>query len=144
MDGFSSASVSSSCAAISGRARSVASVIDDFLKRVEPSEISEAASDFGPQNLLFLATKLQQFSQHADQLCLCLNDGPHVSHSLQEIVSRYIPACDVSLVLTEEQVKRLSQPHDISRVDPIVISQFQDVLVSYSRLFIFVSQLLTM
>ena len=137
MNGFSVASLTSTCSSISHRALSTAVEIDE-LRKASPS------SSDGPalEALGFLGTRLQQFRQHTDILLECLTSASLISPGLQEVVTRALRQCDTALAVIEKQVKRL-HPQSVERVDPNVFEVFQDLLVAYSRVFILVTQLLS-
>jgi hypothetical protein len=137
MNGFSVASLSSTCSSISHRALSTAVEIEE-LRKASPS------GDDAPvvKELVFLGTKLLQFRQHTDILQECLGTASIISPKLQEIVVRSLRQCDVASAVLEKQVKRL-HPQIVDRVDPDIISVFEDLLVTYSRVFIFATQLLS-
>jgi hypothetical protein len=138
MDGFSVASLTSTCASISHRALSTAVEIDELQKAASPST-SDAA---GLEGLVFLGTKLLQFRQHMDILQECLTTASTISPKLQDVVVRALKQCDSASAVLEKQVKRL-HPQSLGRVHFDTISVLEDLLVRYSRLFIFATQLLS-
>jgi hypothetical protein len=137
MNGFSIASLASTCSAISHRALSTAVEIDE-LRKASPS--SDDAP--GPKQLAFLATKLQQFRQHVDILQECLGTSSVISPKLQDIVAQSLKQCGAASAVVEKQVKRL-HPQSLSRVNLDTVSVFVNLLVAYSRVFILTSQLLS-
>jgi hypothetical protein len=136
MNGFSAASVTSTCGAVSHRALSTAVEIDEIAKH-GPADHPRL------QKLRFISTKLQQFRQHADQLQQCLLDSSVISDSLQGIILQSLKKCDAATAIMDKQVKRVG-PLAVARLNPDAMLRFGDLLVSYSRLFIFVTQLLSM
>lgn len=139
MDGFSVTSLTSTCSALSHRALSTAVEIDELQKAVSPSSVDAESLEA----LVFLATKLQQFRQHVDILQESLTTASTISPKLQEVVVRSLRQCDAASALLEKQIKRL-HPQSLGRVHSDTISIFDDLLVTYSRLFIFMTQLLSM
>ncbi|KAB5549549.1 ankyrin repeat-containing domain protein [Coniochaeta sp. 2T2.1] len=137
MNGFSVASLSSTCSSISHRALSTAVEIDE-LRKASPS------SNDGPalEALGFLGTRLQQFRQHTDVLLECLTSATLISPTLQDVVTRTLRQCDAALAVVEKQVKRL-HPQSLERVDPDAFDAFQELLVAHSRVFILATQLLS-
>lgn len=136
MTGFPTASATSTCGALSQRALSTAAEIDE-IARHGPAEHPQL------QKLRFLATKLQQFRQHADQLQHCLLDSSVVSERLQGVISRALGDCDASTAVVDKQVKRAG-PLTVPRLSSDAMLRTGELLVSYSRLFIFITQLLSM
>lgn len=136
MPAFSIASVTSTCAAISHRALSTAVEIDELCKE------SPSGDDVPSERLAFLATKLRQFRQHADILQESLGDASVISPGLQETVLRSLAQCDRASAILEKQVKRL-HPLTLGRLHSETLSLFEGLLVTSSRVFIFVAQLLS-
>jgi hypothetical protein len=141
MQGFSVASLTSTCSTISHRALSTAVEIDELQKAVSPS--GGDASSSGLERLVFLGTKLLQFRQHTDILQECLSSAATISPRLQAIVVRSLRQCDSASAVLEKQVKRL-HPQDLDGVRLETVAVFEDLFVRYSRLFIFATQLLSM
>jgi hypothetical protein len=139
MNGFSVASLTSTCSSISHRALSTAVEIDELQKAASPSSDSSRSLE----RLVFLGSKLLQFRQHTDILQECLTTPSTISPKLQEIVVRALRQCDIASAVLEKQIKRL-HPQSLDRVHFDTVSVFEDLLVRYSRLFIFANQLLSM
>ncbi|OIW23838.1 hypothetical protein CONLIGDRAFT_111743 [Coniochaeta ligniaria NRRL 30616] len=137
MNGFSVASLTSTCSSISHRALSTAVEIDELRKQSPSSDDAPVVKE-----LLFLGTKLLQFRQHTDILQECLGTASLISPNLQEVVVRSLRQCDTASAVLEKQIKRL-HPQTLDRVNPDTLSVFEDLLVAYSRVFIFATQLLS-
>ncbi|KAH8905753.1 hypothetical protein BR93DRAFT_698908 [Coniochaeta sp. PMI_546] len=137
MNGFSVASLTSTCSSISHRALSTAVEIDE-LRKARPS-----SDDFPVvKELVFLGTKLLQFRQQIDILQECLTTASIISPKLQEVVVRSLRQCDAASAVLEKQVKRL-HPQTLDRANPDTLFAFDDLLVAYSRVFIFTTQILS-
>lgn len=137
MNGFSVASLTSSCSSISHRALSTAVEIDELRKASPSGDDSPAV-----EKLAFLGTRLQQFRQHTDILQECLGTASVISPKLQEVVQRSLRQCDAASAILEKQVKRL-HPQTLRQAHADTLDVFEDLLVAYSRVFIFATQLLT-
>jgi len=137
MNSFSGAAPTSTCSSISRRALSTAVEIDELQRASSSGEKSPAV-----EKLAFLGAKLLQFRQHTDILQECLSTASVISAQLQEIVARALKQCDAASVVLEKEVKRL-HPQTLGRVHVDSLDVFEDLLVAYSRVFIFATQLLT-
>jgi hypothetical protein len=138
MQGFSISSVTSICKTISGRALSTATEIDEVLRSTSGTAASPEV-----KKLAFLAIKLQQFRQHTDLLETCLSTCTVLSPTLQGLVLSTLPDCDVASSIMNKQVMRLGPNLNPELVSSDATSQYEWFVVCYSRVFLFVMQLLT-
>ncbi|KAK3342024.1 hypothetical protein B0T25DRAFT_636017 [Lasiosphaeria hispida] len=84
--------------------------------------------------LAFVATRLQQFGQHAEQLGDCLlNNAAAVSPALLAAVEQALPECDSAVGAIS--VRAVDGTGDVSA--------FSDVLAACSRMMIFAAQIST-
>ncbi|KAK3693439.1 hypothetical protein B0T22DRAFT_449816, partial [Podospora appendiculata] len=137
MSAFSATAAAASCAALSQQAQSTAFAIDALLLHNTP----EAPAS---QRLAFLSTKLQQFHQHAEQLGDCLVASPSIaSDKLQTVLARVLPECEKASAIVTDQVKRVSAADlPVQAVDLAAVSAYEELLVTFSRVFIFATQIL--
>lgn len=138
MDGFSVASLTSTCSSLCHRALSTAVEIDELQKAANPSGDGAGCLE----RLKFLGTELLQLRQHTDTLQECLATASTISPKLQQVAMRSLRECDAASAVLEKQVQRL-HPQSLGRLNLATISTFDDLLVTYSRLFIFATQLLS-
>ncbi|KAK0719222.1 hypothetical protein B0H67DRAFT_551626 [Lasiosphaeris hirsuta] len=83
--------------------------------------------------LAFVATRLQQFGQHTEQLGDCLLNAPAVSPALLAAVERALPEC-------ESAVGAISV-HAVGGTGDV--NAFSDALAACSRMMIFAAQIST-
>ncbi|KAK3335261.1 hypothetical protein B0T19DRAFT_405930 [Cercophora scortea] len=138
MSTFSAPAAAASCAALSQQAQSTAFAIDALLLHNNTPDAPAS------QRLAFLSTKLQQFHQHAEQLGDCLAASPSIaSDKLQTVLARALPECKKASTIVTDQVKRVSAADlPVQAVDLAAVSAYEELLVAFSRVFIFATQIL--
>lgn len=103
-------------------------------------------SDVVVQNLARLAVRLQQFRQHSDQLGHWLRPGAAASASpkIEAVVAELARECRRVSVIIFNEVDRLSSGGMSGEaLDAGVIAEYDAVLATFTRVFVFFTQILS-
>jgi hypothetical protein len=150
MEGFSANAASTICHSLAEQAQTAAAQLVDVItaKRGGVPELpvgpaGESNNDVALGKLAVVATRLQQFVQHVDQLGECLLDAKVVSPSLQAGLSQVLPGCQKAVAGVVEQLGTVKEKTSTALVDVRLLDGYADVLAAYSRVVIFATQILT-
>ncbi len=136
MDGFSVASLTATCGTLSHRALSITVELDDILEHgIFAIHIS--------QQLKSLSAKLVQFKNAVDQLRESLSGSPSFSDEFQHVLSESLSNCDGAVAVMSKQIKRIGPETPTEAINLGTSSQYEALLESYSNLFAFETQLLS-
>ncbi len=135
MDGFSIASITATCRTLSHRALSATVELDEILQR---STIPIPWS----QKLASLSAKLEQFKKSVEDLQQKLDANAVVSGGLKRMLSAALQECDGAAAVLSKQVKRIGPQTAPEAIDLSVISQYEYLLESFTKLFVFSRELL--
>lgn len=135
MDGFSVASLSSLCSAISHSAIACAVELAELLPTIPPGQHA--------QHLASLSGGLQEFGAGVSQFEAAITGASAISPHLQDQLGRSLDACQTRLAPLGKQVMRL-QPDNVRGLNVVFVMVHQDLLVAYTQLLGFLNEVLSM
>ncbi|KAL0935911.1 ankyrin repeat protein [Colletotrichum truncatum] len=134
MPSFSSAAVTSSCDNITHRAVSTSAELDTLLKGIDPGTLAA-------QHLISLSGKLDRFKRTTEQLRQSLTSASTVSPGLRNALNISIQPCADSAAIVDKQIRRLDTGN-VTRLNPEVITLYEDYYMANTRLFTQFTQVL--
>ncbi|KAK0630300.1 hypothetical protein B0T17DRAFT_218142 [Bombardia bombarda] len=133
------AAAAATSSALANQTRATAIEIDAF-RTARPNDVAAL------KKLAYLSIKLRQFSQHAEQLGDILAAAPPlVSQKVKAVLAQALPECDKATQVISSEVRRVVGSGDASvqAIDPAAVEVYDALLVTHSRIFIFVMQILS-
>lgn len=135
MDGFSVASLSSLCSAISHTAIAGVIEIAELVAKIPPSHHAD--------QLASLSRALQEFSESVSRFEVTVNGAPAISPRLQGQLGASLGVCQGKLAPLGKQVMRL-QPTTVGSLNAMYVMVNEDLLLAYTQLLAFFEEVLAM
>lgn len=128
MDGFSVASITSSCGSISTRALSCSLELADLLEGQSRAP-SPRLDKLAPLSQALTDLKLQ-----ADRLRQHLEKATIISQNVQRLLMTWVRSCEDATGILDKQVKRLDA-QTVAHIDAQAIVAYRGVLLANAQLF---------